>query len=242
MRTAILCGGKGTRAYPKTVEMPKPLLDVAGEPILRHVMGIFAAQGHTDFVLAAGFMAEMIDDFATTLPAEWDVEVVDTGLETNTGERLAKCRDRLGERFFATYGDGLADIDLAALLAFHGEHGGAATVTTVPLRSQFGTLELGTGGRVEKFKEKPILEDHWINGGFFVFDERAFDQWKGDDLERDVLPELAGQGELFAYRHRGFWKSMDTYKDALELTALCRDGEGPRGRIPPWTRPEPSAS
>jgi glucose-1-phosphate cytidylyltransferase len=170
------------------------------------------------------------------------VEVVDTGLETNTGERLAKCRDRLGERFFATYGDGLADIDLAALLAFHGEHGGAATVTTVPLRSQFGTLELGTGGRVEKFKEKPILEDHWINGGFFVFDERAFDQWKGDDLERDVLPELAGKGELFAYRHRGFWKSMDTYKDALELTALCRDGEGARGRIPPWTRPEPSAS
>jgi glucose-1-phosphate cytidylyltransferase len=233
MRTAILCGGKGTRAYPKTVEMPKPLLDVAGEPILRHVMGIFAAQGHTDFVLAAGFMAEMIDEFATALPSEWAVEVVDTGLETNTGERLAKCRGLLGERFFATYGDGLADIDLGALLAFHDEHGGAATVTTVPLRSQFGTLELGASGQVEKFKEKPVLEDHWINGGFFVFDGRAFDQWKGEDLEREVLPELAGNGELYAYRHRGFWKSMDTYKDALELTRLCASGSAPWRAAPP---------
>jgi glucose-1-phosphate cytidylyltransferase len=242
MRTAILCGGKGTRAYPKTVEMPKPLLDVAGEPILRHVMGIFAAQGHTDFVLAAGFMAEMIEEFATTLPSEWNVDVVDTGLDTNTGGRLAKCRDRLGASFFATYGDGLADIDLDALLAFHRAHDGAATVTTVPLRSQFGTLELGPSARVDAFKEKPVLEDHWINGGFFVFDDRSFEQWKGEDLEREVLPELAAAGELYAYRHRGFWKSMDTYKDALELTALCRDDEGARGRIPPWTRPARSAS
>src|SRR3954453_9186505 len=106
MRTAILCGGKGTRAYPKTVEMPKPLLDVAGEPILRHVMGIFAAQGHIDFVLAAGFMAEMIEEFATTLPAEWNVDVVDTGLDTNTGGRLAKCRDRAAGGVFPPHRGG----------------------------------------------------------------------------------------------------------------------------------------
>jgi glucose-1-phosphate cytidylyltransferase len=217
------------------------LLDVAGAPILRHVMGIFAAQGHTDFVLAAGFMAEMIDEFAATLPSSWSVDVIDTGVETNTAKRLVMCRDVLGDPFFATYGDGLADIDLGALVAFHGSHGGAATVTAVPLRSQYGTLEVGDGGQVQRFKEKPLLDDHWINGGFFVFDERVFEQWAGDDLEREVLPALARNGELFAYHHRGFWRSMDTYKDALELSALCGDGDAAHGRIPPWTRPERSA-
>ena len=115
----------------------------------------------------------------------------------------------------------------SALVGFHEAHDGSATVTTVPLHSQYGTLELGAGARVERFTEKPILDDHWINGGFFVFDQRAFEHWKGDDLEREVLPGLAALGQLYAYRHRGFWKSMDTYKDALELTALC--GEAPGG-------------
>ena len=230
MRTLILCGGKGTRAYPHTTQVPKPLLEVAERPVLQHVMEIYAAQGFTSFVLAAGFKLEMIEQFAKQLPAEWDVDVVDTGVETNTGGRIARCRERMGDTFFATYSDGLADIDLGELLARHQAHKGSATVTTVPLPSQYGTIVFGEDGGVSSFREKPVLGDHWINGGFFVFDAGAFDHWAGEDLERDVLPALGAAGELYAYKHSGFWKSMDTYKDALELTSLVVEGKGP------WTR------
>ena len=231
MRTLVLCGGKGTRAHPHTAELPKPLLEVAGQPILRHVLDIYAAQGHTDFVLAAGFRADLVEAFADSLPSDWKVEVVDSGEDTNTGGRVSACRDRLGPTSFVTYGDGVGDVDLDALLAFHHGHAGAATVTTVPLPSQYGTLDVAADGRVERFREKPVLAEHWINAGFFVLDERAFDRWAGDDLERDVLPALGEAGELYAFRHAGFWKSLDTYKDALELTALCET----RG-APPWNR------
>jgi glucose-1-phosphate cytidylyltransferase len=236
MTTVILCGGKGTRAYPHTEDVPKPLLEVAGQPVLRHVMELYAAQGWDRFVLAAGFKAELIWKFANGLPSNWDVEVLDTGEDTNTGGRILRCRDHVGDSFFATYADGLADIDLDALARFHGSHAGAATLTTVALPSQYGTLDCDDDGRVRNFREKPILPDHWINGGFFVFDKRVFDSWEGEDLERDVLPALGNSGELFAYQHRGFWKSMDTYKDALELTKLCAGGH------PPWTRSETHAS
>jgi glucose-1-phosphate cytidylyltransferase len=230
MRTVILCGGKGTRAYPQTVDLPKPLLHVAGRPILEHVMAIYAEQGYDDFVLAAGFRADQIVDFAKTLPASWTVDVIDTGEDTNTAGRVAKVRDAVGATFFLTYGDGVGDVDLRALAAFHDRHDGSATVTTVPLPSQYGTLECDDDGRVRQFREKPRLPDHWINAGFLVVDEKAFDHWAGDDLEREVLPALGKAGELFAYRHVGFWKSMDTYKDALELTSLC----GEAGDKPPW--------
>lgn len=233
MKTVVLCGGKGTRAYPHTVEVPKPLLEVAGQPVLLHLMEIYAAQGFTEFVLAAGFKCELIEKFATSLPSDWTVDVVDTGEDTNTGERVRRCRDRVGERFFATYADGLGDVDLQALLAFHTAHGGDATLTTVPLRSQYGTIESDTDGRVQNFLEKPLLAEHWINAGYFVFNATAFDHWRGEDLERDVLPALSDQGQLYAYRHAGFWRSMDTYKDALELTGLCQEG------VAPWT---PSAT
>jgi glucose-1-phosphate cytidylyltransferase len=229
-RALILCGGRGTRAYPHTLELPKALLEVAERPVLRHVMDLYAAQGFTDFVLAAGFKHELIAEFAATLPREWTVSVRDTGLDTATGARVAACRDELGERFFATYADGLADVDLGAVLAFHAAHGAPATVTSVPLPSQYGTLDVDDDGRVRRFVEKPVLPDHWINGGFFAFDERVFARWTGDDLEGEVLPALAAAGELRAYRHHGFWKSMDTYKDALELTRLASGGR------PPWTR------
>jgi glucose-1-phosphate cytidylyltransferase len=232
MRTLILCGGKGTRAYPHTLEVPKPLLEVAGEPILRHVMDLYAGQGYLDFVLAAGFKAELIEQFAATLPGSWRVDVIDTGEETGTGERVHRCRALLGETFFATYADGVGDVDVDALLAFHLAHPGSATVTTVPLRSQYGTLVSDRDGRVREFHEKPVLPDHWINAGFFVFDQRVFELWNGDDLEREVLPALGASGELFAYRHEGFWRSMDTYKDALELTSLCADGRAPWNRLP----------
>ena len=236
LKTVILCGGKGTRAYPHTTEVPKPLLEVAGRPVLLHVMEIYADQGFRSFVLSAGFKADMIRRFADGLPSEWEVAVVDTGEETNTGGRVLGVREQVGETFFATYSDGLGDVDLAALLAFHGNHAGAATLTTVPLPSQYGTIDHADDGRVENFREKPILRDHWINGGFFVFDARAFDLWQGEDLEREVLPAIGAAGELYAYRHQGFWKSMDTYKDAVDLTALATGGKIP------WARSKAPAS
>jgi glucose-1-phosphate cytidylyltransferase len=229
MRTVILCGGRGTRAYPSTVDVPKPLLDVGGRPVLSHLMGIYASQGFTDFVLAAGYLADRVEEFASGLPAAWTVDVVDTGEDTNTGGRVRRVADLVGEEFFLTYADGLGNVDLPGLLAFHRSHPGAATLTTVPLPSQYGTLHVGDTGVVHGFLEKPRLQDHPINAGFFVLEQRAFDIWPdpGEDLEREVLPVLGDADELYAFEHRGFWKSMDTYKDALDLAALCADGPGP---------------
>jgi glucose-1-phosphate cytidylyltransferase len=235
----ILCGGKGTRAYPQSLEIPKPLIPVGEVPILLHLMRIYAGQGFSDFVLAAGYRADLMVEFAESFgehtegggPDEsgWRVEVVDTGEETGTGGRIAGCFEAtdLGGRFLATYGDGLGSVDIRSLVGFHASHGGAVTVTAVPLPSPYGTMEWDESGRVRRFTEKPRLQDHWINAGFFVIEERALGIWQGDDLEREVLPALADAGELYAYRHTGFWRSMDTYKDALELSALCEEGEGP---------------
>src|ERR1700721_1279658 len=196
MKTLILCGGKGTRAYPQSLEMPKPLMAVGDSPILLHLMGIFARQGFSDFVLAGGSRADLLESFSETLPAAWTAEVIDTGEDTGTAGRVIGCAAALGpgglgKTFFATYGDGLGSIDLNALLEFHRSHSGAVSVTAVPLPSPYGTLEWDETGRVTRFVEKPRLSDHWINAGFFVMDARAFDSWEGDDLERDVLPALA---------------------------------------------------
>jgi glucose-1-phosphate cytidylyltransferase len=204
-------------------------MEVGGRPILAHVMEIYARQGFSDFVLAAGIKVEQIEAFAAQLPHAWQVEVVDTGQDTNTGGRVAQCAPRMGETFFVTYADGLGDVDLSALASFHASHRGAATITTVPLPSQYGTVQCDESERVTHFVEKPRLPDHWINAGFFVLDARTSRWFEGDDFERQVMPALAAAGELYAYRHAGFWRSMDTYKDALELTALC-DDSGP----PPW--------
>jgi len=224
VKTVILCGGKGTRAYPHTVELPKPLLDVGDRPMLQHVMELYAAQGHHEFVLAAGYKADLVAEFADGLPPSWKVDVVDTGVETGTGGRVVGVREHVDGTFFCTYADGLGDVDLASLLAFHRAHGQAATLTTVPLPSQYGTIELDSDGRVARFREKPRLADHRINAGFFVFDERVFELWWGDDLERQTLPHLAGLGELGAYPHEGFWKSADTYKDTQDLASLWESG------------------
>jgi glucose-1-phosphate cytidylyltransferase len=228
MKTLILCGGKGTRAYPHTVELPKPLLDVAGRPILEHLMEIYAAQGLTDFVLAGGYKVELLYEFVGALDRPWAVEVIDTGDETDTGDRVVACREKLDETFLLTYGDGLGNVNLAELIEFHRSHPGAATVTTVPLPSQYGTLVPDDQGLVVDFREKPVLHDHLINAGFFVVDQRAFDHWASPSLERDALPSLGAASQLYAFTHRGFWKSMDTYKDAVDLAKLCEDGQ------PPW--------
>lgn len=233
--TLILCGGRGTRAYPHTLELPKPLLEVAGRPIVEHVMEIYARQRHTRFVLAAGFGTDLVSAFASRLDQGWDVQVVDTGRDTNKAERIRMCRHLLGERFFVTYGDGVGNIDLSRLVDFHDGHPGCATVTVVPLPSQFGTIQYSKDGRVDSFLEKPRLEGYWINAGFFVMDDRVFDHWDGDDLERDVCPALAKQGEIYAYEHDGFWKWMDTYKEAIDLSRVA-EASIAEGRKPPWLR------
>lgn len=225
----ILCGGKGTRAYPDTLDVPKPLLPVAGVPVVEHVMGVYAAQGFTRFVLAAGYRGDLLaDHFAGSI--RWpDVHVVDTGLDTDTGERIRLAAPHTtGDRFFATYADGLGDVDLHAVLTTHCRKRALATVTTVPLRSQYGTVVSDRGGRITEFKEKPVLDGHWINAGYFVFERAALEHWSGLNLEQETLPALASRGELYAYRHQGFWKSMDTYKDRQELDALANAG------TPPW--------
>ena len=224
MRTVILCGGKGTRAYPHTVDVPKPLLEVDGEPVLLHLMRIYAAQGFDDFILAAGYKLGLLVQFAEGLDRSWKVDVVDTGESTNTGGRVRKVADQAGAQFFLTYADGLGNVDLHGLAEFHRSHDGSATLTTVPLPSQYGTLDVDDRGRVARFREKPRLPDHVINAGFFVLDQSAFEHWPepGEDLEREVLPALGAAKTLYAYRHDGFWKSMDTYKDAVDLTQLGR--------------------
>jgi glucose-1-phosphate cytidylyltransferase len=232
MQTLILCGGKGTRAYPQSLEMPKPLMTVGEAPILLHLMNIYARQGFTDFVLAGGYRVDLLRTFAENLSEPWKVEVVDTGEDTGTAGRIVGCAPSLGSTFLATYGDGLGAVDLHALLDFHRSHPGSVTVTAVPLPSPYGTLEWDETGRVERFVEKPRLADHWINAGFFVIDDRALGDFDGDDLERQVLPALVAAGELYVYPHVGFWRSMDTYKDALELTALCAEGDGPWTILP----------
>jgi glucose-1-phosphate cytidylyltransferase len=224
VKVLILAGGTGTRAYPYTEFLPKPMMPVAGKPVVLRVMELYARQGFTDFILSVGYRKEVIIDYFDRRNLGWNVEIVDTGPTTDTGGRIYHCRDRLGETFMATYADGLSDVPLKELLAFHRSHGGLGTITCVPLRSQYGTVDADDLGRISLFREKPVLREHWINAGFFIMEKRAFQAWKGDSLERDVLPGLLTTGQLFSYRHAGFFKSMDTYKDQQEIEALFASG------------------
>jgi glucose-1-phosphate cytidylyltransferase len=193
-------------------------------------MDIYARQGFSDFVLAAGYRGDLIAEFAKTLPSDWKVDVRDTGEDTNTGGRVIQCAPVMGDQYFVTYADGLGNVDLNMLLDFHRSNEGSATVTVVPLPSQYGTIESDGGGRVVRFTEKPRLPDYWINAGFFVLNQEAEKWFVGQDFEREILPALGSAGELYSYRHDGFWKSMDTHKDSLELTRLCDSSDEA-----PWT-------
>jgi glucose-1-phosphate cytidylyltransferase len=226
----ILCGGRGTRLRERTETVPKALVEIGGRPILWHVIGIYAAQGFERFLLATGYLGGAIEEFAAAepWPGAIDVECVDTGLDTPTGGRIAKLADRLDEPFCATYADGVADVDLEALLAFHRRHDGVATMTVARPDLQWGVAELDGEGRVEGFVEKPRSE-HWINGGFFCFEPEALGYLAEDSvLEREPLARLAAAGQLHAHRHHGFWDCMDTYKDAVFLNDLWTAGN------PPW--------
>jgi glucose-1-phosphate cytidylyltransferase len=226
----ILCGGRGTRLQERTQSIPKPLVEIGARPILWHVIQIYAVQGFHRFVLCTGHLGELIEEFVAgeDWPAGVRIECVDTGQATPTGGRIARVRERLKEgTFCVTYADGVADVDLRALTAFHGAHGRLATVTVVRPELQFGVAELDGDDRITRFHEKPRSE-HWVNGGFFCFEPGMFD-YLGESsvLEREPLERLAADGELGAYRHTGFWDCMDTYKDALLLNDVWAAGDAP---------------
>ena len=228
MKVVILCGGRGTRSYPFTEYFPKVMMPIGGTPVVVHLMRIYAQQGFTNFVLAAGHRREILVDYFKGRFQDWGVNVVDTGEDTNTGERIRRCEPYLGDTFLATYGDGLGNVNVNELVAFHKSRNGLATVTSVPLRSQYGTIAFNSDGRVERFQEKPVISGSWINAGYFVLEKRVFGCWTGEDLEAEVLPGLAVRDVLYTYSHHGFWKSMDTSKDQQEFEKICAAGD------PPW--------
>jgi glucose-1-phosphate cytidylyltransferase len=226
----ILCGGQGTRLRERTESLPKALIEIGGRPILWHVIEIYAAQGFERFILCTGYLGEQIEQFARSdsAPRGVTLEAIDTGLETPTGGRIKLAQGLIGaQTFCATYVDGIADIDLDALLSFHRGHGEMATVSVVRPHLQWGVAHLDGDGRVEGFVEKPRTE-HWINGGFFCLEPGVFDYLSEDSvLERGPLEQLAAAGRLRAFRHEGFWDCMDTYKDAVVLNQLWSAGEAP---------------
>ena len=215
MKVLILCGGRGTRL---NGERPKPLIEIGGRPIVWHVVSIYAAQGFRDFLLLTGYQGAAIEAWArgAAWPEGVRVECADTGLDTPTGGRVHRVRDRIAATFCLTYADGLADIDLGALRARHEQSGALATMTVVRPELPFG-LALLEGDRVAGFREKPLAED-WVNGGFFVLEPGALDYLSDDCvLERGPLERMAGDGRLAAYRHTGYWRCLDTHKDAVAL-------------------------
>ena len=226
MKTVILCGGRGTRLGEHGKSVPKALVRIGEEPIIWHLLQLYSRFGLDDFVICLGFLAAEIKGYFANSPLASNVSLVETGLDTNTGGRIKKVEQYLRdeERFCVTYGDGLADVDLAKLLDFHRDHGRIATLTAVHPVSNFGLLDVGDDGRVENFREKPVLKE-WVNGGFFVFERAIFDYLDDDSiLEGEPLMRLADEGELMAYQHDGFWKCMDTYKDSLEFNELWKKG------------------
>jgi glucose-1-phosphate cytidylyltransferase len=230
-RVVILCGGRGTRLQEHTQSIPKPLVEIGGRPIVWHVMQIYLAQGFRRFLLLTGYRGQQLQEFVAgeAWPSGTEVSCLPTGLDTPTGGRVhaaaAELRDEGG--FCLTYADGVADIDLQALLDYHSSHGATATMTVIRPTLQFGVAELNGDGVVRGFAEKPRSE-HWVNGGFFCFEPGVFDVLGPDSvLEREPLERLAAAGQLRAYRHEGFWECMDTYKDAVLLGDLWAQGTAP---------------
>jgi glucose-1-phosphate cytidylyltransferase len=252
MKTVILCGGLGTRLSEETQLRPKPMVEIGGRPMLWHIMKIYERHGFTDFMLALGYKGEVIKDYFINYHArqsdltvhlkagqvdyrnptaeDWRVSLIDTGADTMTGGRLLRLKAHLqsGGTFMLTYGDGVADVNITALLAFHRAHGRLATVTAVRPPARFGGLRV-ENNRVSDFQEKPQIGEGWINGGFFVFEPGIFDFITDDAtiFEKTPLEQLAQRGELMAYQHSGYWQSMDTLRDKHALEELWTKGKAP---------------
>ena len=251
MKTIILAGGHGTRLSEETVNRPKPLVEIGGRPMLWHIMKIYDAFGFKDFLVACGYKGEMIKEYfhnyhihnsdyfvnlrdgsrqvINSRVDDWQIGVLDTGLDTMTGGRLLRLRHWTdGQTFMATYGDGLGNVDINSLVAFHRAHGRLATVTAVRPPARFGALHLD-GDAVGEFSEKPQTEAGWISGGFFVFEPGIFDYLDDDYtvLERKPLERLAADKQLMAFRHEGFWQPMDTLRDKTLLESLWSTGHAP---------------
>lgn len=254
MKVIILCGGQGTRLREESEYKPKPLIEVGGRPILWHIMKIFAHYGLQDFVLCLGYKGQMIKDYFLNYEAanndftiqlgarpslvyhgahteqDFRVTLADTGPDALTGARIKRVACYLSEeRFLVTYGDGLSDVNIEDLLAFHRSHGKLATVTTVRPSSRFGVVEMQKDGRILSFAEKPQM-DGWVNAGFFVFERGALDYLRTENdcvLEQGPLQRLAQDGELMAYRHEGFFYAMDTHREHLFLNEMWKNGDVP---------------
>jgi glucose-1-phosphate cytidylyltransferase len=251
MKVVILAGGLGTRLAEETETTPKPMVEIGGRPILWHIMKQFSHYGFKEFVVALGYKGEVIKHYFIdyralsssvtvrlsggdvqvhdTTPEDWTIHLIDTGLQTLTGGRVGRLRGLLeGETFMVTYGDGVANIDLHALLAFHRSHHLLATVTAVRPPARFGGMAFD-GDRVAMFTEKPQIGEGWINGGFLVFEPGVFRYFSGDScsLEVDVLEKLAADSQLGAYRHEDFWQCMDTLRDKRLLEALWQSSKAP---------------
>ena len=224
MKAVILCGGRGTRLGEHGRSVPKALIKIGGKPIIWHLLSIFSHYGVNEFVLCLGYLGDEIKEYFSENPPDWQIEFVDTGLDTNTGGRLKRVEKHLAgsSAFFVTYGDGLANVNIEDLRRFHFEHGKIATVTAVHPYSNFGIMDISNDGTVERFREKPLLKE-WINGGFFVFGQEIFG-FLDDDciLEREPFEAISARQEMMAYKHGGFWKCMDTFKDNLEFEELWK--------------------
>jgi len=247
----ILAGGLGTRMREETEYRPKPMVDIGGHPMLWHIMKNFAAAGFREFIVAAGYRSEMIKEYFLNYRAlnsdvtvelrhpdkvkfhhpaseDWSVTIADTGPETPTGARVLLAANYVaGDRFLCTYGDGLADVDFVQLCKHHEQKKLLATVTTVRPTSRFGVADIGTDGVIERFREKPQV-DGWVNAGFMVFERGALDYFDQTSmLEDKPMMRLAGDGQLAAFRHEGFWQWMDTYRELVHLNELWQSGRAP---------------
>jgi glucose-1-phosphate cytidylyltransferase len=229
MKTVILAGGFGTRISEESHLIPKPMIEIGGKPILWHIMKIFSAYKIDDFVICLGYKGEKIKKYFGQFDSKlWNIQLIDTGLDTMTGGRLKRIQDKIDDTFCVTYGDGLSDINLDDLILFHKEKRSLATLTAIHPPERFGVLNL-SGDYVTQFHEKHVGESSWINGGFFVFEPEIFDYLQDDStvLERTPLEDLAKEQKLTAFKHDGFWHPMDTLRDKKQLEKLWTSGKAP---------------
>jgi glucose-1-phosphate cytidylyltransferase len=222
VKIIILAGGFGTRISEYTDTIPKPMVQIGGKPMLWHIMNLYAQYKYKNFLVALGYKGEQIKKYFSKKSNDWNIELVETGEKTMTGGRVKRLQKFVGnETCMLTYGDGIADIDLNALVDFHKSHGKLVTVSAVRPPARFGAISLD-GNRVKNFKEKSHTEEGWINGGFFVIEPDFFNYIDGDEtfLEREPLEKAVSKGELFAYKHNGFWQCMDTKRDRDHLEEI----------------------